>query len=111
MNREPVSISTLMTPVSTPTAAKAPLHAARPAATGDGGGFDLSAPEARTIPAPHDPMERKSSCTTACRSDSRAPPQAGFTCAGHPTTVTDPDRPIRRRRDTRDVVPRGRHLI
>src|SRR5262245_1434955 len=59
MNSEPVSISTLMTPVSTPTAAKAPLHAARPVAIGDGGGFDLSALEARTTRAPHDPMERK----------------------------------------------------
>src|SRR5262245_28808623 len=111
MNREPVSISTLMTPVSTPTAAKAPLHADRPVAIGDGGGFDLSAPEARTTRTPHDPMERQSSCATARRSNSHAPPQAGFTYAHHPTTVTDPDGPIRCRRDTRDVDPRGRHPI
>ena len=36
MKNEPVSISTLMRPVRIPTAAKAPVHADRPIAIGDG---------------------------------------------------------------------------
>src|SRR5215475_5223606 len=52
MNREPVSISTLMTPVRTPTATNAPLHADSPAAIGDRDDFDPSAPDVRTTRFP-----------------------------------------------------------
>src|SRR5580698_3938461 len=61
MNNEPVSISTLITPVSAPTAMKAPLQAARPAATEDAGDLETSESEARTInpPKPHNHFRSK----------------------------------------------------
>src|SRR5262245_49186355 len=63
MNREPVSISTLMTPVSTPRAAKAPLHADRAVAIGQREAFDLSS-DVRTTRSGRDQVEPQQTCGT-----------------------------------------------
>src|SRR4029077_8265437 len=52
MNNEPVSISTLMRPVSTPMVTKAPLHADSAVATGDAADKDSLVP-ARTTYRPY----------------------------------------------------------
>src|SRR5262245_37152181 len=85
MNREPVSISTLMTPVSTPTAAKAPLHADRAVAIGHREAFDLSS-DVRTPRSRRDQVERNRPAGPSLS----APPQAGFELA----CITDHTRPI-----------------
>src|SRR5262245_53171880 len=63
MNREPVSISTLMTPVSTPTAAKAPLHADRAVAIGHREAFDQP-PDVPTTRSRRDQVEPQPTCGT-----------------------------------------------
>src|SRR5262249_9315795 len=63
INREPASISTLMTPASTPTAAKAPFHADRAVAIGHREGFDLPS-DVRTTRSRRDQVEPQPTCGT-----------------------------------------------